>query len=51
MAPDIQKCVIALAADAAGVPTFGFLFDIFLTDVDKCLFICEVLETDEFTEH
>ena len=42
-----KECVIALAADTAGVPTFGFLSDILLTDVDNCLFVCEVLETDQ----
>ena len=30
---------------------FGQIVDILLTEVDMCLFVCEVLTTDGYVEH
>ena len=33
------------------IPTFGLVVDLLVVDVDICLFVCEVLETEYFDEH
>ena len=40
-------CIVVLDSE----PTFGLLIDILLTDVDICLFVCDVLKTGGHVEH
>ena len=40
-------CVVMLNT----APTFGQLNDIILTDVDICLFVCNILSTEGYVDH
>lgn len=32
-------------------PTFGLIIDLIIAEVEKCMLVCEVLNTDKFVEH
>ena len=44
-----EDSVVVLSSDV--FPTFGRIVDIIVVDVDNPLFVCEVLETEEFISH
>ena len=43
--------IVVLSTDDDGVPTFGLISEILITDVDKYFMVCETLQTDYFCSH
>ena len=44
--------VVILSTDSEdGIPTFGLIIEILITDVDKYFIVCEIMHTDCFCTH